>query len=342
MPNEIIDLPESTEPGNLGILHLKRYWAKTQLKKTGKLPPDALKKEWNLDITLLSVLGLGIEQTGRYLYLHAPDFSDFENWILELNQGRLPLNKINEFNTCITTGYSTREKPDRDQFVLSETDIEFWKENGYVIVRGVISREDCQDAVEAICKFIDVKPEDSSTWYNSHPGRQGIMVQLFQHPAMDKNRQSLKIRAAYEQLWDRKDLWVTTDRAGFNPPETKAWPFQGPRLHWDVSLELPIPFGLQGILYLTDTATNQGAFTLVPGFQNRIGGWLKSLPAHVNPRNEDLYALGSIPLAANAGDFIIWHQALPHGSSPNSSSLPRIVQYINYAPLDVEIRDKWI
>ena len=167
------------------------------------------------------------------------------------------------------------------------------------------------------------------------------MVQLFQHPALEKNRQSKKIRAAYEQLWQRKDIWLNTDRAGFNPPETSAWKFPGPNLHWDVSLELPIPFGLQGILYLADTASNQGAFTLVPGFQKKIEGWLNSLAPSVNPRTENIHALGATPVAASAGDFIIWHQALPHGSSANTSSKPRFVQYLNYAPLDAEVNHTW-
>ena len=168
------------------------------------------------------------------------------------------------------------------------------------------------------------------------------MVQLFQHPALEKNRLSAKIRKAYEQLWSRKDLWVNTDRVGFNPPETSSWKFPGPKMHWDVSLAMPIPFGLQGILYLADTASNQGVFTLVPGFHNKIESWLGSLPPSVNPRNEDIYALGTKPIEAKAGDFIIWHQALPHGSSPNSSELPRFVQYINYAPLDAEVNEVWI
>ena len=139
---------------------------------------------------------------------------------------------------------------------------------------------------------------------------------------------------AFEDLWRRKDIWVNTDRVGFNPPETELYKFRGPRLHWDISIKPPVPFATAGILYLADTAENQGAFTLVPGFHNRVEEWLGSLPPGANPRSQDLYALGPKPIAANAGDFIIWHQALPHGSSPNTSALPRFVQYINYEPAD--------
>lgn len=341
MTTETIQVTPSTEAGRLGVLHLKRYWEKHYLKTT-KLSQETFPEEWKIDITLLAVLGLGLEQTLKYLYQHSPDFDEFENWVLQVNNGQLSASKINEFNEYILTRNSTYKPATAGNDVLTAADIEFWNNNGYVIIREAVPLKDCESAIEAIRDFIGIDLNDPATWYQPHPARQGIMVQLFQHPALEKNRQSPKIRAAYEQLWNRKDLWVNTDRAGFNPPETKDWQFPGPHLHWDVSLQLPIPFGLQGILYLSDTKANQGAFTLVPGFQNRVEAWLSSLPAGANPRTQDIHALGSMPVVANAGDFIIWHQALPHGSSPNTSSLPRIVQYINYAPLDIEIREKWI
>jgi ectoine hydroxylase-related dioxygenase (phytanoyl-CoA dioxygenase family) len=36
----------------------------------------------------------------------------------------------------------------------------------------------------------------------------------------------------------------------------------------------------------------------------------------------------------NAGDFVIWHQALPHCATPNTSNLPRMVQYLTYLPIE--------
>ena len=58
-------------------------------------------------------------------------------------------------------------------------------------------------------------------------------------------------------------------------------------------------------------------------------------------RKTRLGVLGPKPIAANAGDFILWHQALPHGSSPNTATRPRLVQYINYMPIDAGVKDKW-
>lgn len=341
MQNDGSTLAEATVNCRLGILYLRRYWEKSMLIRNSKSEIHPYPEEWKIDTTLLAVLGLGLEQTIRYLFENPNDFNAFEDWILEVNDRKLDEEKISAFNEYIRLRQTKDNNTGAFTKVLDEAAMKFWDENGYVILRNVISKEDCEQSIEVICQHIEIDRNDPETWYRPHPSRQGIMVQLFQHPVLEKNRRSPIIRAAYEQLWQRKDLWVNTDRVGFNPPETSHWKFQGPDMHWDVSLVTPIPFGLQGILYLADTAQNQGAFTLVPGFHKRIHDWLDGLSPTINPRNEDMHALGSVPIAANAGDFIIWHHALPHGSSANTSSLPRFVQYINLEPLDAEVIHEW-
>lgn len=335
-----LELAASNEVGSIGIMHLKRYWNKAVARRSGALSQQSHEDEWNLDITLLNALGLGLEQTVKYLFLENPGFEQFEEWVLDVNGGTVATEKIDGFNQLVINNKqgNGHETP---QNVLSQEDLAFWDANGYVIIRGAVSKEDCSKTIDLICEFLGIDKNDPSTWYRPHPARQGIMVQLFQHPLLEENRRAPKIRGAYEQLWGRTDLWMNTDRVSFNPPESDEWHFPGPRLHWDVSLELPIPFGLQGLLYLSDTEATQGAFTLVPGFHNRITGWINSLPPGADPRTQNLQALGATPIAANAGDFILWHQALPHGSSPNTATRPRIVQYINYVPVDGEIKDKW-
>lgn len=330
----------SVETTRLGIMHLKRYWEKQQAIRNGELKNTDISEEWQLDYTLLVALNLGLEQTVRYLYNSNVSIGEFEDWILELNGGCIPEEKIRRFNAYILQ----RDEPEKREIeqVLSEEDLRFWEENGYLIVRGAIPKVDCEAAVKVICDFIDADLSRPETWYKAHPAKQGVMVQLFQHEVLERNRRSQKVLKVYEQLWNRTHLWLNMDRCGFNPPITESYAYQGFPLHWDVSLKQPIPFGLQGILYLTDTAENQGAFTLIPGFHRKIEGWLNSLPEGENPRNQDFYALGAKPIAAEAGDFIIWHHALPHGSSPNLAHSPRIVQYINYAPIDLEIKKEWI
>ncbi len=333
-------LPSSDELASCGVKHLKRYWWKHYGFRTGALNSIDFHDEVNVDTILLGVLGLGLEQALKQIYQESATFEDFEAWVLALNNGVLNREKVDRFNALLTN--IDAPSVAIDERVLSEEDMAFFHEHGYIILRNAVPKEDCDAAIKVIADFISIDISDPKTWYAHNPARQGIMVQLFQHPVLQKNRDSVLVRKAYEQLWNRKDIWVNTDRVGFNPPETETWKFPGPRLHWDVSLDLPIPFGLQGILYLSDTQPNQGAFTLVPGFQNRIEDWINSLPPGTDPRMEDMYALGHKPIAANAGDFIIWHQALPHGSSPNTSTVPRIVQYVNYQPINRNIRKKWL
>jgi ectoine hydroxylase-related dioxygenase (phytanoyl-CoA dioxygenase family) len=64
-------------------------------------------------------------------------------------------------------------------------------------------------------------------------------------------------------------------------------------------------------------------------------------PPGVDPRELNLYELGPAPIAGKAGDLIIWHQALPHGSSPNSAARPRVAQYLSMRPSQWEYRDTW-
>jgi ectoine hydroxylase-related dioxygenase (phytanoyl-CoA dioxygenase family) len=116
----------------------------------------------------------------------------------------------------------------------------------------------------------------------------------------------------------------------------------GSKLHWDVSLKPPIPFELQGLLYLTDCGLDDGAFHCVPGFHHKIETWLHDLEEGENPREKALKTLQPIPILGNAGDFIIWQKALPHCATPNYGQSPRMVQYLTYLPNDYNPSAEWI
>lgn len=330
-------LPSPHETGRLKIKQLKRFWHTTLLNRNGG-SDTILQDEWQINKILLGVLSLGIEQTIIQIYQNTRSFEAFEDWIIA-TAGIPGSDTLERFNR-IFDGEEVWNEPTNP--VLSTADLDFFEKNGYVIIKDAVPKKDCKETINVICDFLGVEEDQPDTWYKPNPARQGIMVQMFQHSILTKNRTSERILGAFEQLWQQKNIWVNTDRVGFNPPETESWKFPGPGLHWDCSLELPIPFGLQGILYLSDTAANQGAFTLVPGFQHKLENWLKSLPPNADPRQQNLHALGSTPITGDAGDFIIWQQALQHGSSPNASTEPRFVQYINYQPVNFATRANWL
>lgn len=218
--------------------------------------------------------------------------------------------------------------------VLSSEDLAFWEKNGYVVVHNAVPPENCTAAEQAVWEFLEMDASNLESWY-LHPPRQSIMVEIYQHQALWNNRQYPRVHQAFAEVWGNERLWVSFDRASMNPPERDDYTYQG-KLHWDMSVDVPIRFHVQGVLYLTDTMANQGAFTCVPGFHRKIEGWIQSLPEDANPKEQDLESLGPQPVAANAGDLIIWHSALPHGSSANTTDSPRVVQYITMTPAPKE------
>lgn len=322
------DLAPSSDTGGTGVPHVKRLWGK--LNNTSSAREN--KHEAELDAALLNVLGLGLLPTYEFFFHQRPSLPVFEQWVMGFYPNGIPDEKIQECYALL--GQHIISDACNETDVLSESDLAFWKEYGYVIVRNAISPEDCIAARQAIWGYLNMDEHDPATWYNHDNRLQGIMAPLYRHWAIDKNRNAPRIKKAFEQVWGQPRLIVTTDKCGFNAPETATAKYKGIGLHWDVSLATPIPFGTQGILYLTDTAANQGALTVVPGFHKTIESWLQSLPPGADPRKTDLSVFKPVPVAANAGDFIIWDHRLPHSSSPNRANLPRLVQYINwYAPL---------
>jgi len=337
------ELAAATDVGALGLYQLKRLWSRSLAGRQGRSPPATM-HDRHLDTLVIHASGLGLEQTVNYLG-RAPGFEEFESWIVSTTGGIAP-EQVARINAAVIGCHPPPETARRlaaineSPAVLTPSDLSFWSEYGYVVLHDAVPPALRDAAAQALWRHLGARPDDPETWYrlNDH----GIMVQYFQHPAFAAIRRSPRIHKAFAQLWGTADLWPTTDRVGFNVPERDGWKFPGPHLHWDVSVKTPIPFGTGGILYLTDTPPEQGAFTLVPGFQRWGEAWLNALPYGADPRRQDLYALGPRPIGGRAGDLIIWHQTLPHGASPNRGSKPRLVQYINMFATHYEEQKEWI
>ena len=304
---------------------LYNLWERTcspQLKASKASNPNA---DWEEEVRALYKLGISMEETIRFLYYSKPSENEFKNWILAF-----PNANSNDEKEYVN-----------EEDILTQKDLEFWKENGYIVLKNVISKKQCEATQNAIWNFLDMNADDSNSWYKDHKEKRGLMVLFSNHTTLNANRESQIIRKAYAQLYETNEIYKTIDKVSFNPPETSCFHFLGSSLHWDVSLTLPIPFALQGMLYLTDCDSMDGAFHCVPGFHNQIDSWLSNLPDDVNPREEALRSLIPIPIPGKAGDFIIWHQALPHCASPNHGTTPRMVQYLTYLPKHNMIQKEW-
>jgi hypothetical protein len=339
-PNEL-EIAPIEETGTLGVLHLKRFWSRTLACRAGRAQPAG---EECADTVLLCGLHAGIHEALSFVAQGSPSFERFEAWILEINGGSLDPARVARINAALTGTLSPGMAPaaGSPDAALSAEDLEKWERDGYVVVRDAVTPDQCRAAAQAIYERMGADPADPETWYQNPRGH-SIWVPLLRHPAFQANRESPRIHAAYAQLWGRTDLWASVDQGGFNPPERPNWRFPGPHLHWDVSIAQPVPLGMSGILYLTDTEAAQGAFQCVPGFHRRLASWLGELPPGSNPRDRRwMETLPAVPIAGQAGDLVIWHQALPHGSSPNRTTKPRVAQYIRMQPSRWDVHPVWL
>jgi len=307
----------------LSTAPLYKFWQRTGNVLDGisePIPPH----QWSEEVHCLSQHGRGTEEALRFLYTEKPSFEVFTDWL----QASRPEPLV------VPAGAISGN-------VLTAADHEFWTRNGYLVVRNAVSAADCAAARNAIWEYLGASPSDPESWYQPHSGKNGMMLSFFQHPALDNNRNSLRIRKAYEELYGSEDIYLLLDKVSFNPPETDNFKFRGSPLHWDVSLQLPVPFVLQGLLYLNDVDAAEGAFHCVPGFHDHIGSWLAEVPDNEEPRTYAAKTLKPVPVPGSAGDLVIWHQALPHCATPNTGTQPRMVQYIAWKPVNKDDQAIW-
>ena len=223
--------------------------------------------------------------------------------------------------------------------VLTDEDLRFWDDNGYVIVHDAVPRENVAATVAAIWQFLRMDPADPETWYRTDARANDMpelnaagMIEMYQHQALWDNRQAPRIYGAFADLWGTRKLWVTIDRANMNPPARPSRDFRG-FIHWDIDTGIdPLPFAVQGLLSLSDTPENGGGLQCVPGFVKRFPEWVKTQPPDRDTWHPDLTGLAVKSIAMAAGDLVIWHSGLPHGTGRNTSDRPRLAQYISMFP----------
>lgn len=330
---------QSTDVGGLGIFHLKRIWAAA----LSGAPADG-GDEGPMSMFVLDGLELGLAETLQFLCQHRPGFADFERWILEKRKGFIPDATREKINRAVAGHLAGRRNSyplalKTEDPVFDERDWACWLENGYIVLKEAVPREDCASLERAMWEYLGMRPDAPEGW-----GARAEMfwVSGFRHPLLDKNRASRRIHRAFAQLWGTEELFHSVDRLSFNPPVGGGQRQFGPsNLHWDASIAQPMPFDVIGLMYLNDVAENQGAFQCVPGFHRKIGAWLDGLPPGADPRQAILDAFEPVKIGGKAGDLIIWRQELPHGSSLNRADYPRFAQYMAMYPADRAIHPVW-
>ncbi|MBK8566347.1 MAG: hypothetical protein IPN76_24170 [Saprospiraceae bacterium] len=168
---------------------------------------------WKEETYFLHQLGLGMEETVRYLYHYNPSFPEFEQWVIDHDLG---ISTAADVEKAQQLERQNREEAIPD--VLSPKDLEFWDKNGFIVVKNAVTKAQCQATTTAIWHHLGASPNDRESWYKPHDDLRGIMLTTYHHPCLRENRASKRIRRAYQQLYGTKEIYLNIDKVGYNPP----------------------------------------------------------------------------------------------------------------------------
>jgi hypothetical protein len=225
--------------------------------------------------------------------------------------------------------------------VLSEQDWKFWTENGYVIIKHAISREQSQRTAAFLWQYEDKDPNDPESWYRVPSAKMQMtelnntgMVEVYNNQLLWDNRQNEVLHDAFTDIWGTEKLWVTIDRANLNFPIRPGHAYKG-FIHWDYDPETR-PQNVQGVLALADQMDeNMGGFQCIPELYRTYDIWKLTQPADRDRFKPDTKGFTPTKVKLEAGDLLIFNSTLPHGIRANNSvDQVRIAQYISMMPAD--------
>ncbi len=235
--------------------------------------------------------------------------------------------------------------------LLTDRDLTHFRENGYAVIEDVVDAAKCEAVVEDMYWFTGREPDDPETWYEPPDGLDEHFssvggLEMYHTQSLWDTRQDETLYQAFAEVLDEEALWVSIDRVNMTPPANEDHPEidNALRMHWDTDISaLPervvqswgteqIPWGVQGVLHLADTAPNQGGFTCYPGVYRDLTELAANCDGELTVDDIDLDAYEQINVGANQGDLLIWDRLLLHGNGRNRSATPRLAQYVLMAP----------
>ncbi|WP_162339554.1 phytanoyl-CoA dioxygenase family protein [Cyclobacterium salsum] len=227
--------------------------------------------------------------------------------------------------------------------VLTDVDWNFWKENGYVIVKKAVPMDYTQRLQRLLWEFEEMNPQDPKTWYAANKEEMKMkeltnsgMVEIYNHQYLWDIRQYPKVYETFSDIWGIDELWVTIDRANLNIPARPDFEFKG-FIHWDYDPESDED-NVQGLVALNDqTDPNVGGFQCVPELYRNYDSWKKDQPKDRDIFKPDVSGYHLTKVKLEEGDLLIFNSKLPHGIRPNrSKDSVRMAQYISMMPAENE------
>lgn len=188
-------------------------------------------------------------------------------------------------STAMSSAVKLRETATPDTLrVLTMNQWNFWKENGYIVIKQAVAREAALDTANFLWEFEEKDPNNQDTWYTAPRSEIKMkelagtgMVEVYNNQKLWNNRQTQKVYDAFVDIWGMEKLWVTIDRANLNFPIRPGHEYKG-FIHWDYDPETK-PQNVQGVLALADqTDENTGGFQCIPWLYRNYDSWKLTQP----------------------------------------------------------------
>ena len=233
----------------------------------------------------------------------------------------------------------------------------FFKENGYVVVTGVLNDIEINDTISEICNHnallgdYDFDIKNPETWDKPYIGERGF-VDINQGHSQGhiyselnqfwKNRQNEYIVDTFKHILECDDILLDACRYNVMRP-TKVnpkWKTKDKWLHWDKNpWKHPEHTTIQGLLTLTDHNEKSGGFCCIPKFHHHLQQWANENQEYKEKNNNSTNYVVEFPdnesyeikqIHAPKGSLIIWDSGLPHCNYSNDGYEFRIAQYISF------------
>jgi hypothetical protein len=218
-------------------------------------------------------------------------------------------------------------------------DIEQFRKSGWMRIDRAVPTSLCKALVDVLEVELGVPVNDPSRW-DAYGGEMRDLVPIWGHQTQWDIRQRPNLHAIWAQLWDTEKLCVSLDSCRFTPPWKPGYA-EPDAIHWDHNPWDAEKRMFQGVLALTDTASDQGGFCCVPSLYRDHDAWPRCPVVDADGVEEwyaDITGREITYVPAQAGDLIVWDSRLAHGNSKNKSSRPRIAFYVLMGPADDQLR----
>jgi hypothetical protein len=236
--------------------------------------------------------------------------------------------------------------------VLSDEEVAFYDEQGYVLVKGVLSRDEAERYRHRILHLL---PRDLTIppYWGANAGRikpyQPDGNQSFETPELLPLLFNERLYGAAVQLLGDHRLRTFDASLGITIRNDAGKQrglalSQTPHLDCSVPADAPFLFTLAevqigGCYYLTDVEPDGGGIHVMPGGHRWVEETVRAAGGGLRGRqlNEGWKRLPDVPtveVTGEAGDFALLHHLMPHAASHNRRPTTRVAQFTRFTRVD--------